>query len=147
MAVGISVAAFVGMAPEASAKVGAPTYLTNWSEFQRVFVPDPPAPNPPAPPGTPKPKRPPNVLAIAVQGFFANGGSLCHMLNVSEGAGPITRDHLAAFDATGGISLLLAPGYANPASIEALIANCEGRSDRFAILDTLLAIDPLSRLT
>jgi uncharacterized protein len=132
-AVSTSTAAFLGHAPDPHAALRVPTVITGFTEFQRIFTGDATA----ASGGS--------VLANAVAGFFANGGSSCYVVNLASTEGPLTPDDLLLLDAIDGISLIAAPGYTDAASYEALIGDCERRGDRFAILDTPAAIDPLER--
>ncbi len=133
-AVGTSTAAFFGRAPDAEAASRTPTWITSFAEFQRVFVGDLAAA-----------KTGGSVLANAVAGFFANGGSYCSVINLGRADGPLTADDMLLIDAIDGISLVAAPGSSDPASHDALIGDCERHGDRFAILDTPAEIDPLDR--
>jgi phage tail sheath protein FI len=132
-AVGTSTAAFLGQAPAPEAAPRLPTAIASFAEFVRHFAGDAAS----AAGGS--------LLANAVAGFFANGGSLCHVVNLGSAEAPVAPDDLLLLDAIDGISLVAAPGYSDPASHEALIGYCERRGDRFAILDTPAAIDPLER--
>ena len=131
--VGTSTAAFFGEAPDPQAALRVPTAITGFTEFQRIFAGDGAA----ASGGS--------VLANAVAGFFVNGGSLCHVVNLGSIEAPLAPDDLLLLDAIDGISLVAATGYSDAASYEALIGDCERRGDRFAILDTPAAIDLLER--
>ncbi len=85
------------------------------------------------------------MLATAVAGFFANGGSSCYVVNLGMSGDALNPADMLLIDAIDRISLVAAPGYTDPASYEALIGDCERRGDRFAILDTPAKIDPLER--
>lgn len=132
-AVGTSTAAFLGYAANPEAALRVPTAITSFTEFKRIFAGDEAA----ADGGS--------ILANAVAGFFANGGSNCYVVNLGSPEGPVTPDDLLLLDAIDGISLVAAPGCSDAASHEALIGDCERRGDRFAILDTPAAIDPIDR--
>ncbi len=70
-AVGTSMAAFLGVAPNADALVGDATPVNNWSEFLRLFAP-------------PNPKDVSTDLSHAVFGFFQNGGTRCVVVNLGK---------------------------------------------------------------
>lgn len=131
-AVGTSTAAFFGTAPDAKARLREPFAITSFLEFERVF-------------GLNAGAR--SVLATAVAGFFQNGGSYCYVVNLGADAAAITTDDMLLLDAIEGISLIVAPGFVDTASYDAIVGDCERRRDRFAILDTAEEIDPLERLT
>ena len=132
-AVGTSTAAIFGVAPAAAASLRTPTFVTSFREYGQVFATG---------------QDTSNVLSNAVAGFFQNGGSRCLIVNLGDaGRNGIVPDDLLLIDALDEISLVLAPGYADAGSYEALIGDCERRGDRFAILDTPRDIDPLDRLT
>lgn len=132
-AVGTSTAALFGRAPDPEAALRRPTAVTGFAEFARLFCAAEAAGG--------------STLATAVAGFFANGGSHLHVVNLGPGRDPIAPADLMLLDAIEDISLVAAPGFADPASHDALIADCERRGDRFAVLDTPEDIDPLERPT
>lgn len=125
-AIGTSVAAFVGEAPRAEARVDEAVGVRNWTDFCTRFAAGAGA-------GT--------ALSRAVYGFFDNGGGFCYVVNVragqpvsgsGSGAGRAGLDCLEEID---GISLIAAPGRTDLADYEAVIAHAEKMQDRFAILD------------
>ena len=65
--VGTSTAAFLGEAPQADARVNQAVAVNSWTEFVNIF-------------GGSDPKS--THLALAVNGFFLNGGSRCFIVNV-----------------------------------------------------------------
>ena len=65
-----SIAGFVGVAPNADARLNDTVVLDNWTQFVDIFVGDATA-------GTP--------LSNAVFGFFNNGGGRCYVVNIGEG--------------------------------------------------------------
>jgi phage tail sheath protein FI len=132
-AVGTSITAFLGRAPDPKAALRVPTAIASFGDFERIFVANGAA----AAGGS--------VLANAVAGFFANGGSRCYVLNLGAAGAPLAPDDLLLLDAIDDISLVAAPGYSDAASHEALIGDGERRGDRFAILDTPAVMDPLER--
>jgi phage tail sheath protein FI len=135
-AVGASVAAFVGKAPDVKAHLNEPIAVHNWSQFLRNFV---------------KPGDPSTPLARAVFGFFQNGGSRCFVVNVGEnhsivgdGNRPAGLDMLTSIDE---IAIVAAPGFADAASYEALLSHCENLGDRVAILDPPEQVPDIELLT
>lgn len=123
-AVGTNTAAFLGVAPCATAHLNEPVAVNNWGQFLREFVKD---------------DSPSTDLARAVYGFFDNGGGRCYVCNVGEG-NPLVGDArnptgLQCLERIDEIALVAAPGFCDFISHEALISHCEKMGDRFAILD------------
>jgi phage tail sheath protein FI len=115
-----STAAFFGTAPLPDAPVREPAFLTSLGAFEQQFVQDAAA-------GT--------HLSRAVAGFFQNGGSRLYVVNLGQGATSVTAGDLALLSGIENISLVAAPGFTDAESVEAILADCEGRNDRFAVLD------------
>lgn len=72
-------------------------------------------------------------LTHAVYGFFANGGTRCHVVRITSAA-----DHGDALDALAAIdeiAIVAIPGVTAKATQEAVIEHCEDLKDRFAVLD------------
>jgi Bacteriophage tail sheath protein len=81
--VATSVAAFVGLAP--GGPVNVPKKVTSWIEFARTFSDEtPPGANGATPPTTNGPYMEGAYLAHAVNGFFANGGSICYVVRIGS---------------------------------------------------------------
>ncbi|WP_421906495.1 hypothetical protein [Mameliella sp.] len=97
-----------------------PVFVTSWADFQHQFQGDGPGST---------------ALSLAVDGFFQNGGTQLYVVNLGQDAGTLSADDLAPLSAVEGISLIAAPGFTDADSIEAILADCESRNDRFAILD------------
>ncbi len=124
-AVGTSTAAFVGVAPNAEARIGEVVAVNNWTEFVGKFAEG-------AKQGTP--------LSSGVWGFFLNGGSRCYVVNVGPGGreklpaeGQIPSfGRLAQYD---DIAIVAAPGYTDKEDYDKLLVHCELLKDRVAILD------------
>lgn len=136
-AVGTSVAAFVGRAPDASARVNEAIAISNWSQFARIYVPDGAASTP---------------LSHAVYGFFLNGGSRCYVVNTGQGGITGTGRKKAGLDLLEPIdevAIVCAPGLTDVAAQEAVLSHCEKKKDRFAILDSVGPdrVEDLNRLT
>src|SRR4051812_47631669 len=132
-AVGTTTAAFVGLAPDATAHVNEAVPVGNWSQFLREFAEE-------ATEGTP--------LANAVYGFFLNGGSRCYIVNtgtkgVIAGRGK-GLDLLAPIDE---IAMIAAPGATDPGSYDALLSAAELLGDRVALLDGPERVDDVAQLT
>lgn len=118
--VATSITALVGTAPRSDAPK-APTHVRSQSDIDRNFG-DPTAPT--------------THLAMAVRGFFENGGKEAVILNRGAATRPVTAAELAPLAALRQIALIAAPGITDAASQDALIAHCERSGDRFAVLDT-----------
>jgi hypothetical protein len=123
-ALGTSTAGFVGVAPNAQARLNEAVAINNWSQFVREFVGDPQTSTP---------------LSSAVFGFFQNGGRRCYVVNVGPnnsiaGSGR-ERTGLAVLEAVDEVAIVAAPGYVDVASYDALLTHCEQLKDRVAILD------------
>jgi len=133
---GTSVAAFAGIAPDASAAVNEPRWFDNWTQFTRTYAPAGAASTP---------------LSHAVFGFFENGGTRCCVVNVGPegrltGDGR-TRQGLEVFETFEDIAIVAAPGYADASSYDSLLTHCEKLRDRVAILDPPAEVDSIDGLT
>jgi phage tail sheath protein FI len=132
-AVGTATAALLGRASDPGAPLRKPLMISSFAEFVLVFSASAP--------------RAGSTLANAAAGFFANGGSRLYVVNLGPKASALNSDDLLLLDALDDVSLVAAPEFTDAASHEALIADCERRGDRFAVLDAPEIIDPLERLT
>lgn len=122
-AVGTSVAAFVGRAPDAGARMNESIAVSNWSQFARIYVPDGASSTP---------------LSHAVYGFFLNGGSRCYIVNTGQGGivgSGRKKAGLDVLEAVDEIAIVCIPGLTDPASYDAVLTHCENLKDRVAILD------------
>lgn len=136
-AVGTSTAGFVGVAPDPAARVDQAVAINSWSEFLRIYA------NGENLASTP--------LARAVFGFLDNGGLRCWVVNVGQG-GQVAgsgrrRGGVQVLETVDEISIVAAPGFADPVAHEALLSHCELRRDRVAILDPAPGVDDISALT
>lgn len=134
---GTSSAGFVGVAPNPDALRDTVETIDNWTMFVQKFVGA-------ATTGT--------HLSNAVHGFFTNGGSRCYVVNVGSG-GSLTGtarkpSGLTMLEAIDDVSIVAAPGFADPQSYDDLLAHCQHplRQDRVAILDTVEEVDDIGRL-
>jgi hypothetical protein len=134
-AVGTSTAGFVGVAPDRGARVNELVAVENWMRFVETF----------AAVGDPEP----TPLALAVHGFFENGGRRLHIVNTGAPDAPLTgeRRGLDLLEEVDEIAIVAAPGRTDPAAYEALIAHCEKMEDRVAVLDAPGDVDRIERLT
>jgi len=135
-AVGTSTAAFVGTAPDPGARVGEAVAVNSWTNFVGTFAAEATSASP---------------LALAVHGFFENGGGRCYVVNAQEGA-PIAgsgrgRNGLRALEAIDEVAIVAAPGHADADSWDALLSHCERLEDRVAVLDTVAEVDDVEQLT
>jgi len=134
-AVGTSTAAFIGVAPKADARPGEAVAVNNFTQFTSTFAPE----------GTTS-----TPLSHAVWGFFANGGSRCYVVNMSNdvplvgGNRPGALDELAKIDE---IAIVAAPGAMDAATYDAVLTHCETLGDRVAILDGPPTVADMAHLT
>lgn len=126
--VGTSTAAFIGEVDPAAA-TGTPKKFTNWSEFATFLQ----GPNPP--PNTPVYTAVNRTLALAVFGFFANGGSACYVVPVAAGGLANLQAPLDTLKPIDDISIVAAPGAQGTASKVQLMDHCIEMQDRVAVLD------------
>jgi uncharacterized protein len=137
--VGTSTGGFVGVVPNTVtmpfrpgsdtdrvpvASAGEPQFITSWEEFKNSFG-DIQANN--------------KTLALAVYGFFNNGGTSCWVTRVVAVAGITTTlsNTLESFEPIDDIAIVAVPGATSPTQHEAIMAHCEKMKDRFAILDAI----------
>lgn len=131
-AVGTSTAGFVGIAPDSTAYLNEARAVNNWSQFVRDFAPEGSTSTP---------------LALAVFGFFLNGGTRCYVVNVGQGNPISGRSGIDLFERIDDIAIVLAPGYCDPASFETVLSHCEKLKDRVAILDAPQEVSDINLLT
>lgn len=135
-AVGTSTAAFLGAATHKDAPSHRPVAVNNWSQFLERFVDE---------------EKDSTPLINAVYGFFQNGGSRCFIVNVGIGGsivgGGSQRQGVDCLEEVDEVAIVAAPGFADPASYEALLGHCEKMQDRFAILDSRERVDSVESLT
>jgi phage tail sheath protein FI len=111
--------------------------VTSWHDFERefggIFEPSPQ-------------QQGHQFLPHAVQGFFANGGTRAMIAAIDLAPGETITDanYIGANDPPSGlaalaqrddISILVAPGVTSPGVQQAMVAQCETRRDRIALLD------------
>ncbi|MEU5553057.1 MULTISPECIES: phage tail sheath subtilisin-like domain-containing protein [unclassified Micromonospora] len=135
--VGTSTAAFVGVAPDRTARLGEALAVNNWTEFLRLYADGDEFESTP--------------LARAVFGFLDNGGTRCWVVNVGEG-GALTgsgrqRGGLDLLEAIDEISIVAAPGFHDAVAHEALLSLAERTRTMVAICDPAPDIDDISTLT
>jgi len=129
--VGTSTAGFIGkvdngvtMPPGGTVAVaGTPTLCTNWEEFKNHFGDF----------------QPGNLrLALAVFGFFNNGGRSCWVLRVATDAdlNNLTNP-LAALEPIDEIAIVAAPGVTDNGQKLLMMQHCMRMDDRVAVLDGL----------
>jgi uncharacterized protein len=123
-AVGTSTAAFVGVAPDANARLNEAVAINSWGQFLKEFVPQGAASTP---------------FSHAVFGFFQNGGRRCYCVNVGKdqsiaGGGP-DRKGVDVLEEIDEVNIVAAPGYTSVGDYEALLTHCEKLKNRVAVLD------------
>jgi phage tail sheath protein FI len=119
------------------------SFFTNWTAFAAVYgglVGDPSATAVATKDKDGKDLPAPVVnvnqhnLALAVYGFFNNGGSQCYVVRAKDAMDFASA--LTALEAIEDISLVIAPGITDDVSRAAIIAHCAiATGNRFAILD------------
>jgi phage tail sheath protein FI len=128
-AVGTSTAGFIGKAPKSDrALLKKAVAVNNWTEFLNKFAPEGSQSTP---------------LALAVYGFFENGGSRCYVVDIADGA---VDDGLKALETVDEIAILAAPGFTDAASYSAILSHCELLHDRVAILDSPEVVEDINDL-
>jgi len=129
-AVGTSVAAFLGQAPDAGAHLNEAVAINNWSQFCAEFAAGDNVRS--------------TFLSHAVNGFLQNGGSRAFIVNIADGDaiagtdGP--RTGLKLLDEIDEVSIVAAPGRTDAASHEALLSYCEKAGNCVAICDPPLDV-------
>jgi phage tail sheath protein FI len=116
--VGTSTVAFRGIAPKVGAHVLRPRACVNWTQFLTEFA---------------GPESKSNDLAVAVHGFFLNGGGRCFVVNL--GKDDDLSKGLGALEAHDEIAIVAAPGKVEVADYDDVLSHCEKLGDRVAILD------------
>jgi phage tail sheath protein FI len=129
--VGTSTAAFLGEADRlAAGDVGKPKKFTNWTEFSE-FIKGAGATD-----TTPIYTTVNRQLALAVFGFFNNGGTACYVLPLAAGAlGAALTTELAKLKPIDEIAIVAAPGATDVARKGELLDHCIEMEDRVAVLD------------
>ena len=124
-AVGTSVAAFLGEAPDAGAHLNEAVAISNWSQFCAEFAAGDNVRS--------------TFLSHAVNGFLQNGGGRAFIVNIADGDAIAGTDRprsgLKLLDEIDEVSIVAAPGRRDPASHEALLSYCERAGNCVAICD------------
>lgn len=129
-AVPTSIAAFIGIASDPSARVGEAVRIENWSSFARIFVRD---------------KTTTTHLANAVYGFLTNGGSTCYVVNMGQAAN--LTQALNELERIDEIAIVAAPGFSDAITHDAVLTHCERLRDRVAVLDAPNHVADIQALT
>src|SRR5690606_1316481 len=97
-AVGTSTAGMVGYLPGADDRANELVAVESWTRFREIFASGENATSSP--------------LALAVRGFFDNGGRRLHIVNTGSPDAPIDGPHqgLSLFEAVDEIAIVAAPG-------------------------------------
>jgi hypothetical protein len=136
-ALGTSVPAFVGIAPDPSKRPQEAVAINNWTEFLREFV---------------SKDSPSTALSNAVFGFFQNNGGRCYVVNVGaggvvSGGGRGGRKGVDLLEEVDEISMVACPGFWDAESYDALLTHCEKTRFRVALLDAPPEVSNLNLLT
>jgi uncharacterized protein len=126
--------------------VESPSPIVLWEQFGADF-------------GEPLPD---SYLADAVRGFFANGGDRCYVVRLDDDYEPLPalQRGLDSLDTLEDIDLVCAPDIMRPRGAERLppdpeaarlmqlevVTRCDRSGDRFAVLDSLPALEPTAVL-
>ena len=133
--VGTSIVGLVGTASKADAHLNEAYAVNSWSQFVREFADQDSTSTP---------------LSHAVFGFFQNGGSRCYVVNIGKDGSLLgdgkRRQGLALLEEIDEVAIVAAPGFADPASYNALLDHCERMQDRFAILDAPETVNNIDQL-
>jgi phage tail sheath protein FI len=128
--VGTSTAAFLGEADRlAAGDLGKPKKFTNWKAFSE-FIKGAGATD-----TTPIYTTVNRMLALAVFGFFNNGGTACYVLSVAAGGMATLATLLETLEAIDEIAIVAAPGVEDIARKGELLDHCFKMEDRVAVLD------------
>jgi phage tail sheath protein FI len=133
--VGTSTAAFIGVADRlAAGDLGKPKKFTNWGEFS-TFIKGAGATD-----VTPIYTTANRMLALAVFGFFNNGGTACYVVPV---AAPTDLTNLTTvlqtLEPIDEIAIVAAPGIEDVARKVQIMDHCFAMEDRVALLDGVKA--------
>jgi phage tail sheath protein FI len=132
--VGTSTAAFIGVADRIDAAfVGKPTKFVNWGEFS-LFIKGP-SPSDTTPIYTTANR----TLALAVFGFFNNGGTACYVLPVPAADMANLATQLQKLKPIDEIAIVAAPGVEDVTVKKQLMEHCLEMQDRVAVLDGVRA--------
>ena len=128
--VGTSTAAFIGEADRlAAGDFGKPKKFVNWGEFATFLQAGGP------PDTTPIYTTVNRTLALAVFGFFNNGGTACYVLPVAAGDLATLGAELEALEPIDEIAIVAAPGVEDAVRKVELMDHCIKMQDRVAVLD------------
>lgn len=123
-AVPTSIAAFIGVAPNADAHLHEALGINNWTQFIKEYSAEGAASTP---------------LSLAVYGFYQNGGGRCYVVNVGAkrelvGDGR-QRKGIETLEEVDEVAIVAAPGFTDAASYDTILSHCEKLKDRVAVLD------------
>jgi uncharacterized protein len=128
--VGTSTAAFIGEADRlAATKLGKPAKFTSWTEFSEFIKGDNPTDT------TPIYTVANRTLALAVFGFFNNGGTACWVVPLATGGLAALATPLSTLEPIDEIAIVAAPGAVDVARKVELMEHCFKMEDRIAVLD------------
>jgi phage tail sheath protein FI len=133
--VGTSTAAFIGVADRLDAAlVGKPTKFTSWGEFS-TFIKGAGATD-----TTPIFTVANRTLALAIFGFFNNGGTTCYVVPVAQAADMANLTPLLqTLEPIDDIAIVAAPGVEEAARKVQIMDHCFAMEDRVALLDGVKA--------
>lgn len=131
---GTSTAGFAGFAHR-SVHVGEAVAVNGWREYCRLFASD---------------NQEPTDMALAVYGYFTNGGQRCWIANTGrpeDFGSPNPRSGIHRLAEIDEVAIVVAPGATSPADYETVLSHCETLKDRVAILDPPRKVTNINSLT
>jgi uncharacterized protein len=131
---GTSTAGFAGFAHR-SVHVGEAVAINGWREYCRLFAND---------------NQEPTPMALAVYGYFTNGGQRCWIANTGKPddfGSPNPRSGIHRLEEVDEVAIVVAPGATSPADYDMVLSHCEKLKDRVAILDAPRKVTNISSLT
>lgn len=130
--VGTSTAGFVGKSPKAGRFADEARLVTSADQFTADYIADATASTP---------------LSRAVLGFFANGGTICYVVNVDSDTASDAVTGLKLLEVIDEVAIIAAPGYTQQTVYQALEGQALRTGDRFAILDPPPKVTALTQVT
>lgn len=131
--VGTSTAGFAGFAHR-TVHVGEAVAINGWREYCRLFASD---------------NQEPTDMALAVYGYFCNGGQRCWIANTGKPGdfgSPSPRTGIHRLEEVDEVAIVVAPGATSPADYDLVLSHCERLKDRVAVLDAPRKVTNISDL-
>ncbi len=130
--VGTSTAAFVGAGPKSGQFTSTARLVTSPDQFTADYIKD---------------ATLSTDLSRAVLGFFANGGTLCYVVNTDSTTPADIVKGLKLVEVIDEVRVIAAPGQTDSTVYQELEDQAGRTGDRFALLDPPAKVDDLTKLT